>query len=339
MSKEKKEYLMFVDERGYQNNGHSFSMIGVVIESRYCTDSDMKLSEMSDKIERFKKQMLNNIIGIDVKLSDILSTENVYSNEFGSIVDEFVADLPMFLKGLKFSIISTCIKQDKNKTKDLYMVAANNLIKRYYSFLTNKQAKSGGIIVQNRHDKENQKMPQKFFDIYNDRDVKFYMYSDIRQKINKFMICESYNKEYKNALDLSNSIENILLNVISSTDEKLIDKQYGNINKIIKVLKNKTFKEEVDLLNENTQKHIDTVMDKYLKESDLLKQKLSVNEKQIRERDKEISILTEEIMRLKQQLSSASKNRKSDNMIYDILSDVDVKIKGIEKQTLVNVKN
>ena len=341
MSKDKKEYLMFVDERGcYNNSNHDgFSMVGVVIEKSYCTDTDIRLSEMSDKINRFKKQMLNNVTGVEIKLSDILSAENVYYDEFGSIIDEFAADLPEFLKGLKFSIISTCIKQDKNKSKDLYDVAANNLIKRYYSFLTAKHAKCGGIIVQSRHDKQNAGMPQKFFDIYSERDIRFYMYADIRQKINKFMVCESYNKEYRNALELSNAIDNVLLNVMSSSNENVVDKQFVNINKILKVLKNKSFKEEADLLNENTQKRIDNVMDKVLKESDILKQKLSAHQQEIDERDKEISILTEEIMRLKQQLNSAYKNKKNDSMIYDILSDVDVKIKGIEKQAMVNIKN
>ena len=98
---------------------------------------------------------------------------------------------------MRFSVISTSIKQDKNRSKDLYELAANNLIKRYYSFLINKQAKCGGIVVQGRHDVESAGMPQKFFNIYNDRDIKFYMYDNIAKKINKFMICERYNKEYK----------------------------------------------------------------------------------------------------------------------------------------------
>ena len=83
----------------------------------------------------------------------------------------------------------------------------------------------------------------------------------------------------------------------------------------------------------------DDAIEKCLRESDILKQKLTINEKEISKKDKEISILTEEIMRLKQQLNNAVKNKKNDNVIYDILSDVDVKIKGMEKQILVNVKN
>ncbi len=341
MSKADKEYLMFVDERGCYTDcdGNNFSMVGVIIENSYCTDSDIKLSEMSDKIVRFKKQMLRDYNFGEVKLSDILSVENVCSEGFSGIIDKFVADLPVFLKSLKFYVISTSIKQDKNRSKDLYELAANNLIKRYYSFLITKQAKSGGIVVQSRHDSVSAGMPQKFFDIYNERDTKFYMYDDITQKINKFMICESYNKQYKTAMELSNTINNVLLNIMAFPEEKELDREYINLNRILKVLRNKSFKEEVDLLNENTQRHIDNAMQKCIRESDALKHKLSINEKEIVKRDKEISDLTEEIIRLKQQLNNAVKNKKNDNVIYDILSDVDVKIKGMEKQILANIKN
>ena len=335
------EYLMFVDAKGCSkgNSDNSFSMIGVIVEKKYCTDCDGKRSELSDKFCIYKREMMGSTDLTDISLSDILSEKNVFSNEFGNIVDEVIAGLPLLLKQLKFWIVSTTIKQDKKNDKNLYDLAVNNLIKRYYSFLTCKKAQSGGIVVQGRHEKNYERMPQMFFDIYSERSSKFYMYSDIASRINKFMICESYNKEYKMILELSSVINNVLLNVVNAESETILTEPYSNFNKIVSVIREKIYKEELDLLSDNTQKHIDVVLNKYLNESSKLKKQVSVKEKRILERDKEIAELTEEITRLKQQLSCVVKNKKGDNVIYDILSDVDAKIKGIQKQSLVNIKN
>eukprot|EP00831_Metopus_contortus_P069539 TRINITY_DN6259_c0_g1_i1.p2 TRINITY_DN6259_c0_g1~~TRINITY_DN6259_c0_g1_i1.p2 ORF type:complete len:168 (-),score=43.97 TRINITY_DN6259_c0_g1_i1:144-647(-) len=118
---------------------------------------------------------------INVKLCSIVSKENVCCSDFTHL-----------LRDLKFFVVSTSIKQDKDKSKNLYEVAVNNLIKKFYSFLKTNQEKCGGIIVESKQDK----MPQKFFDIYIDRGLKFYMYKDITKKINKFMIYETCNEKY-----------------------------------------------------------------------------------------------------------------------------------------------
>ena len=111
------------------------------------------------------------------------------------------------------------------------------------------------------------------------------------------------------------------------------------MNRILNILKEKIYREEIDLLNDNTQKYIQNVLDKYARESEELKYELSVKNRNIVEREKEIIELTEEINILKQQLQTAIINRKSESIIFDILSQVDVKINGIEKQVLVNVNN
>ena len=260
-------------------------------------------------------------------------------NAANEIVDKTIPVLPKFLKNLKFSIVSTSIKQDRHMSKDLYVLAANNLIKRFYSFIISKKAKSGGIVVQSRHDGKDYNMPQKFFNIYNERKTNFYMYEDINEKINKFMICDGYNKEYKDALEVSNTINNLLLSILVSENEYNFNIQYDHMNRILNILKEKIYREEIDLLNDNTQKYIQNVLDKYARESEELKYELSVKNRNIVEREKEIIELTEEINILKQQLQTAIINRKSESIIFDILSQVDVKINGIEKQVLVNVNN
>lgn len=336
-----KEYLMFIDERGCYSNsdGNNFSMVGVIFEHDYCTNLCTMDCELTDKLKGFKKKIINIDSLNDITSEKIAGTENVFLDEECEMTDNAILVLPEFLKNLKFSIVSTSIKQDSSRSKDLYELAANNLIKRFYSFIISKKAKSGGIIVQSRHEEIDYSMPQKFFDIYNERKTNFYMYEDIINKINKFMICEVYNKEYKYAIEVSNIINNLLLNILGSENEYNFNIEYDDMRKILNILKEKTYKEEIDLLNENTHKYIQNALDKYTRESEELKYELSLKNRKIVERDKEIVELTEEINILKQQLQTAIINRKSESIIFDILSQVDVKIKGIEKQVLVNAKN
>lgn len=336
-----KEYLMFIDERGCYSNsdGNSFSMVGVIFEQDYCTNLSTVDSELTDKLKIFKKQIMNDDGINGIKLDNITEIENVFLNETNEIVDKTISVLPKFLKNLKFSIASTSIKQDRHMSKDLYVMAVNNLIKRFYSFIISKKAKSGGIVLQSRQDGKDYNMPQKFFNIYNERKTNFYMYEDINEKINKFMICEGYNKEYKDTLEVSNMINNLLLSILSSENEYNFNIQYDYMNRILNILKEKIYREEIDLLNDNTQKYIQNALDKYARESEELKYELSVKNRNIVEREKEIIELTEEINILKQQLQTAIINRKSESIIFDILSQVDVRIKGIEKQVLVNVNN
>lgn len=336
-----KEYLMFIDERGCYSNSdrNNFSMVGVIFERDYCTNLSAVDSELADKLKGFKKQIINKDGANDIRINNITETENVFLTEASEILGKTISVLPKFLKNLKFSIVSTSIKQDRFRSKDLYELAVNNLIKRFYSFIITKKAKCGGIIVQSRHDEKDYIMPQKFFNIYNERKTNFYMHEDINKKINKFMICEVYNKEYKYALEVSDTINNLLLSILGSKDEYNFYIEYDYMNKILNIIKEKIYREEIDLLNDNTQKYIQNALDKYTKESEKLKYELSLKNRNIVERDKEIVELTEEINILKQQLQTAIINRKSESIIFDILSQVDVKIKGIEKQVLVNAKN
>lgn len=333
-----KEYLMFVDERGCYSNteGSNFSMVAIILEYNYCTDSFVRESELTDKLKIFKR---NTISAENLKcsrLNDIINKEIVFCN---NITDIIIGNMLGLFKDLKFSVISTSIKQNKTKSKDLYDLAANNLIKRFYSFLITKKAKCGGIIVEGRHDEKHNVMPQKFFDIYNERASKFYMYKDINKKINKFMICESYDKQYKSAIELLNTISNILLKILSLDNEYALDIEYRDFNKILEVIREKIYKEEIDLINDNAQSYINVNLEKYVKETEELKNKLLIKSKKIEERNQEIKDLTEEINILKQKLNTAITDRKSDGIIFDILSEVDVKIKGIEKQVLINVNN
>ncbi|MBE6071163.1 MAG: hypothetical protein E7208_04290 [Clostridium butyricum] len=333
-----KEYLMFVDERGcYSDSDESkFSMVGIILEYNYCTDSFVRESELTDKLEIFKKNVISveNLKGI--RLNDIIYKENVFSSDTPGRI---ISDISLFLKNLRFSVISTSIKQDRTKSKDLYELAVNNLIRHFYSFLITKKAKCGGIVVESRHDGKNNMMPQKFFDVYNERTAKFYIYKDIDKKINKFMVCEIYNKQYKSAIELLNTINSILLKILCLDDEHIWNMEYKDLNKILSVIREKTYKEEIDLINDNTQRYINVNLDKYAKESEKLKNQLLIKNRKIKERDQEIGRLTEEINILKQQLNSSITNRKSDSIVFDILSEVDVKIKGIEKQALINANS
>ena len=95
----------------------------------------------------------------------------------------------------------------------------------------------------------------------------------------------------------------------------------------------------IDLLNDNTQKYIHNAYVIYTKDTEHLNYALSLENSNLLKQVMQIVELTEEINILKQQLQTAIINRKSESIIFDILSQVDVKIKGIEKQVLVNAKN
>lgn len=337
-----KEYLMFIDSRGCYNDGkeNNFSMVGVIFENDYCTNSSVVDSELTHNLKMFNKEIINSKGLNDTDSNNIQFHENVFLSSATQIEDKIIWALPEFLNNLKFWIVSTSIKQDEYKSKDLYELAANNLIKRFYSFIITKKAKSGGIIVQSGYSNSNDYvMPQKFFNIYNEREYNFDVYHDINKKINKFIISQAQSREYNGGFEVSKTINSLLLSMLGFANKENFNIQYEYMNKLLNIFEKKTYKEELDLLNESTQKYIKNTLNKYTKESKELKNQLSMKNNKIIQREKEISELTKEINLLKQELHTAIINRKSEAVISSVLSQVDMKIKGIEKQILLNAQN
>jgi hypothetical protein len=176
-----------------------------------------------------------------------------------------------------------------------------------------QNGESGGIIIETRVGNSCCRIQQNFFDIYNDREMSLCALENIQDKINTFIVCERNNKTYGSGIEVLNVINNILFRVsngLRDVDKNIISyteygtkTRYNNINEVRR-----------------------------------LKEQLVIKDTRVNEKEKEINELTDEIKLLNKQLEDALLSRKSDSIIFQILSDIDFKMKGIEKKAMV-VKN
>lgn len=253
---------------------------------------------------------------------------------------EFINELPSLFKSLEFTIISSTIKQDINDVKGSYYIATRNLLKSFYSFIINKNAECGGIIMESRKDKDSYIMQQSFFDVYNERSRILSRLEDIQAKINTFIVSEKDNETYGLGIEVSNILNNILFRVsngLREIDSKLIPYvEYGDTNEIFNAIEYKIYKDTpIGIANKQLEKISYNSMEIFNKELKKLKEEVKLKDTKINEKQKEINELANEIQLLNQQLEEALLSRKSDNIIFKILSDIDFKMKGIEKKARV----
>jgi len=329
-----KKYIMFVDERGFLSKdiNKKFSMIGTIFEYDNCI-------ELKTKLNQYKKEVFNNNCD-NAFLDDIILKETVLNNIDAKKRKDFINELPLLFKSLKFTIISSEIKQDINYVKDSYYIANKNLLKSFYSFIIKKNGECGGIIMEARNDKASYIMQQSFFDVYNERSRILSRLEDIQDKINTFIVSEKDNETYGLGIEVSNILNNILFRVsngLREIDSKLMSYvEYGDTDKIFNAIKHKMYKDRsIEITNKQLQKISYNSMKIFSKESKMLKEQLKFKDMKINEKQREINELANEIQLLNQQLEEALLSRKSDNMTFKILSDIDFKMKGIEKKARV----
>lgn len=336
-----KKYVMFVDERGFfgtETNGN-FSMLGVVFEYEYCIELKNKECELRRKLNGRKEEMLSNSNG-KIALDDIMLKEKVYKNINKVQKTNFINELPQLFKSLKFTIISSTIKQDNSKLDESYSIVANKLLKKFYSFIIKKNGESGGIIMEARGGNASYMIQQKLFDIYNERNVRLSILENIQDKINTFIVCEKNNKTYGLGIEVLNILNNIFFRVsngLREVDEKLISYiEYGNKNKIFDVVNHKIYKNtQIDIQSKQLQGVRYNDMEIFSKELKKIKEQLKSRNMRINEKEKEIDELTNTIQLLNKQLEEALLSRKSDGIIFQILSDIDFKMKRVEKKSMV----
>ena len=75
------------------------------------------------------------ITTLSISLDDIMLEEKVYKNIDKVQRTEFINELPQLFKSLKFTIISSTIKQDNNKVNDSYSIVTNKLLKSFTHLL------------------------------------------------------------------------------------------------------------------------------------------------------------------------------------------------------------
>lgn len=101
-------------------------------------------------------------------------------------------------------------------------------------------------------------------------------------------------------------------------------------NKIFNIIENKIYRDKtIDASNKFSEKDLNTI-DVFVNKVEKLKEELELKNIKIGDKEREINKLTQEMRSLKQRLEDAMKSRKNDNIILEILSDIDMKMKGFE---------
>lgn len=333
-----KRYVMFVDERGFLSTGtnDNLSMVGVVFEYDYCIESKNRQCELRKKLNGFMNELFDNS---SVPLDDIMCQENVYKNIDKIQRTQFVNELPQLFKGLKFTVISSTIKKENNETNDSYLKLVNVMLKKYHSLIVKKNAECGGIILEARKGEASHEIQQSFFDIYNERIKSLCTLENNQDKINTFIVCEKTNTTYGLGIQVLNLLNNVLYRVsngLRDADRKLISYiDYGDKNKIFDVINHKIYKDtQIDVSIKQLQGAAYSNIELFSKELETLKDEIKYRDKRISEKEKEINDLTEAIQLLNKQLEEALLSRKSDSIIFQILSDIDFKMKGLEKKSM-----
>lgn len=336
-----KRYVMFVDERGFLNSDRNknMTMVGVIFEYDYCSNLKYNICELRTKINEYNKKIFGDN-NVNVPLDDIILKENVYKNIDKTLRNRFINELPSLFKGLKFTIITSMVKHDKNRVNDSYSLLSKKLLKKFYSFLVRKNGESGGIIIEAREDATNHIMQQNFFDVYNERNINFSIFSDIQNKINSFIICEKSNEVYSLGIEVLNILNNIIYRVSNGyreVDNKLVSYlEYGNKNKIFNEIKHKIYNDlEIGISSKHLQKNSYNNIGIINKELIALKEQLKLKEVRIVEKEKEINDLSNKIKVLNKKLEEVLYNQKNDNIITKILLDIDSKMKGFDNVTAV----
>lgn len=334
-----KRYMMFVDERGFfsTDTNDSLSMIGVIFEYDYCIELKNKECELRRRLNEYKDGIIGN--RNNIPLDDIMLREKVYKNIDKTQRMKFINELPQLFKSLKFTIISSTVRQGNN-INDSYAIVTKKLLKKFYSFIMKKKGELGGIIIEARAENSSYMMQQKFFDIYNERNMSLSTLENIQDKINTFIICEKNNKDYGLGIEVLNVLNNIFFRVsngLREIDRKLISyAEYGDGDKIFDVINHKIYKDtQLDIPSKQLQGVHYNDIEIFSQELKTLKEELKSKNTRINQKENEINELTDAIQLLNKQLEEALLSRKSDSIIFQILSDIDFKMKRIEKKDMV----
>lgn len=336
-----KKYIMFVDERGFLSTDiiNNFSLIGVIFEYDYCIDLKSKQCELKTKLNQYKREIFNKD-SLTVFLDDMIFKEKLLKEIDETKRKEFINKLPLLFKNLKFTIICSEIKQDTNNVKGSYSIVSKNLLKSFYSFIIKKNGECGGIIMEARDCKDSYIIQQSFFNIYNERSRSLSMLEDIQDKINTFIVSEKDNKTYGLGIEVSNILNNILFRISNSLrkdDSKLMPYiKYDDTDKVFNIIKHKIYKDTpIQISNRHLQKKFYSSIEILNKELNTLKEQLEFKDKKIDEKEKEISELANDIKLLNKQLKEILLSRESDGVIFQMLSHIDLKMKRIEKKSIV----
>lgn len=313
-----KKYVMFVDERGFlTEKNENFTLIGVVIESDYCNDSKYYGCELKRRLDEYKKVFLGN--SFITPLDDLILCDNVYKSIDENQKKQFISGLPTVLEELKFTIMSSTVKYN---TKDSYLKATKKLLREFYTYITEKNGQSGGIVLEAKKENDRFIMQQHFFDIYNERNMNLNI-GNISDIINSFVICEKNNRAYGIGIEILNVLNNILFRVSNGHkefDSRLISYvKYNNRNKVFDVIKHKIYKDIKIRAGQDGLLRDFYNINLFNEELNELKEQLIYKNILIVTKEKEIEKLTNRVQLLKEKLETVEFNNERDTMISKII--------------------
>lgn len=335
-----KKYVMVVDERGCMNidGDNNFSMVGVVFEKNYAVQSKDKKSELLRKINSYKEKILR-IKAQNVDLKEIMFGENAYLEYKNFELKKFIDELSSLFQGMKFTIIVSTIKQNYGNLKASYNMAVSNLLRNFFSFIVKRRGECGGVIMIERDDKNRTQMQQNFFSVYSKRSDNLGI-ENIEDIINSFVICREDDESYSTVLktaDILNTIIYRVSNGLREIDNNLISYiNYGYKDKIFNSIKSKIYKDQaMSLYDEKMQKISYSGAEMLIKEVKVLEEELINKNMIIDQKEKEICDLTEEIQILQKQLEHIMFNRRREQAVIDIFSEIEDNIKGNHRNSKV----
>ncbi|MDK8643448.1 DUF3800 domain-containing protein [Niallia taxi] len=245
MAAKKKKYIMFIDETG-DGITTPFTLTGAIFEHKYCIDQNEE-SELKEKINKLKVDCFGTK-DIVLHLNDISRGLKAFKGFPNDKRTKFYEELPAFLKGLDFKIVSITVDGAKmseyytTPKKDHYVIAFTHLMEAFYSILSPAQIESGRVVLESRDDNENLSVQKAFFEVFN----KGTLHVDVeeqREKIKGFTLAPKGDPVYQSGLEIADIICNPLSRVRQGKIEAAPKcmRSYGNENKIFKAIKDKIY--------------------------------------------------------------------------------------------------
>ena len=244
-----KKYVMFIDESGKPYGNSPFTVTGVIMEYIYSVNANGKNSKLKQKLMAFKKKCFGDE-NIHLHLKQILQAQSPFDINNGITtkhLQTFWQELPIFLHGLDFSIISVTVDKDKLNQyyitpKDPYDVAFAHILEAFYSFISLNNAKSARIVLESRDDYQNLLVQKAFFDIFNTGTIHLNV-KDNSDKIKGFIFADKKDFCYQSGLEIADLVCNPLSRVrrgLKEVNPKYVN--YPEHNPIFTSICDKIFK-------------------------------------------------------------------------------------------------
>lgn len=310
-----KKYLMFIGEDVFFDFENNLYMAGIIFDELYC-----------DGYNSSEHSLVKIINDNKLDISVVSDYKNI---KRGCILKKEVYNI---LKNSEFSVIIAKIRIEDSSDNRKFQVF-NKLLKKYQYYIMNNNGDSAGIIIESGRKFENYEKQQEIFNIYREREENIGSCLN-REKslINKFIVVDNNNK-YNYAIKIADTIRNSISYSYERRKNKGREYRYSDRmnEKIMEIIREKVFTEEIalDISRKNLiekSKSLKVLEEKIIN----LQEELIEKENNLKYKSNEISELMDEIEVLQRQLDDILL-KSSNNILFEILSDVDVRIRNTVK--------